>query len=630
MELSVKEYASLCGKSIRTIQDNVSKGKLKAKIGTINHKEAYLLDASQLPPEAYRQLLKEKRKLEEAERQDELFDWLEIREKFGAEAETDILKRLKWVRQAINYEFEECTDQKKAALAERIGTSKRTLYRWIDAYKKEGVIGLVSKPIRKHLEKTKPEVNFRSMDESAVNFVRSLYLVNPPPKIAWVYRQLVEEAKEQGWKIGSRATCYRIIEQIEPTIKHFANFGEQEWERKLLYKMRRALEEVLANEVWNGDTHDLDFFIEVDGKPIRPQLIAWQDVRTRVIVGYAVTLQGNAYRIGRALRNGILNYGLPQIAYTDHGKDYDSEYMEQVFERLQIDHKLCKIKWPNSKPIERFFETLTNNYTRFWPGYCGSDAKKNRPVGFDEKKQCAAGKLVNMETALQLVDEAIMDYHNTVHSELGCTPFEAMEKVAKARPGSVDVQALNFTMMKKVRRKVLIDGIHFQNHEYWCHELHPLREQYVDVFYDPDDVSQLFVYHEGKFIGIAVNKRLRFLGANEEDLKAHLKAQGQEKKRIKEAIRGYRENTLEAQVEKRLRRGPSTLEGSQKNKSGKQPDHGKVTQLTGHERQAREVNRHRKVADTRRQAEQHDDLAAQYLREDAQKVFERLKEAGKA
>lgn len=626
MELSVKDYASLTNQSIRHVQRKISDGELKAKVGIVNQQEAYLIDASQLPPDVYRKLLKKQRQ-EELEAIAEAVNWLEIREKFGVEAEDAILQRHKWVREAIRYESEEGTEKKKLALAERIGVSKAKLYRWVQAYKTEGIIGLIPKPIRKHLEAKEVTKQFRSMDEAAVNFVKALYLEHEEtfqPKVAWVYRQLLDAAKEYGWKIGSRATCYRVIEEIAPTEKTYAREGLEAWQRKMLHKIRREFKSLLVNEVWNGDTHDLDFFIEVDGKPIRPQLIAWQDVRSRGIVGYVITLQGNGYRIGKAMKNGILKFGLPQIAYSDRGKDYDSKYLEMFYERLGIQKTLCLPRWPNSKPIERFFETLTNNYTRFWPGYCGSDAKKNRPPGFDEKKLCEQGKLVTLEEAIKLIDEAIDDYNNTIHSELGCTPMEVLLNNEPARPGKVDERTLDFALTKEGERKVQQDGVHFRNHEYWCEELHPLRDKYVTIYYDPDDISQLIIYHEGKPVGVAENKRLRFLGATEEDLNEHLRSLKREKKRVEERIRSYRENTLEGAIEKRLRRGPSLLEGKTTNKPDS--DNNKVTLLTGHERQAREVDKQRKTARAKQKIEDNE-LATKSLHDSAAIALSRIKKA---
>lgn len=624
IKLSVKEFATLTNQTVQNVNVQIRKGKLNADKGVINHVEASFIDAINLPSHIYVEYMDSLKKTE-IEKAEESINWVEIEERFGKVAIEKIEQRQQWVAKAIQMDSKRNRKQLQADLAKEIGVSLRQLYRWISAYEEEGLLGLIPKPIRKHLEATETGVKFWSMDEAALRFIKAKYLQKNRPKVAHVYQMLEKEAKKQGWKIGSRATCYRVIESIAPTEKEFARVGEEHWERTMLYKIRRDSTSLLVNEVWNGDTHTLDFFIEVDGKPVRPQLIAWQDVRSRCIVGYAVTLQGNAYRIGKALRNGIEQVGLPQIAYSDHGKDFDSKYLEEVYERLNIEKRLAKPRWPNSKPIERFFETFTNNYTRYWVGYCGSDAKKNRPEGFDEKKLCEQGKLHDLETALQLIDEAIYDYNTTSHSELKATPLEVMEKEQHARPGKVAARSLDFMFTKSgSTRKVRADGVHFRNHEYWCDELYPLREKQVSVYYDPDDMSQLILYHEGKFVGIAENKRLRFLGANEEDLNAHLQAQQREKKRVKAAIQSYQDQTLEANVAKRKQRGASTLAGN-----GQQIANQDVVHLTGYEQQVQEIKK-RKQQKQQQEAptKTTNQLAQEYLRDSGKAVWERLQQQG--
>ncbi|HEX8342366.1 MAG TPA: transposase [Tepidisphaeraceae bacterium] len=148
-----------------------------------------------------------------------------------------------------------------------------------------------------------------------------------------------------------------------------------------------------TNDIWIADHHPCDVIVKYEGKLIRPWLTAWQDGRSRRVVGrWFSPRDPNSSTVLLSLRDAILRNELlvPLWAYTDNGKDFDAwmwdgqtkrdrrlrvthdqDRFGGVYQQLQIGHLRAKPYNAKAKPVERFFGTFERQVGVFEPTYCG-------------------------------------------------------------------------------------------------------------------------------------------------------------------------------------------------------------------------------------------------------------------
>jgi hypothetical protein len=151
-----------------------------------------------------------------------------------------------------------------------------------------------------------------------------------------------------------------------------------------------------------------DIFDDVPlGTPLRLRLDAFEDFRSRKIVGATWTHFGSSRSIAATLRRAILQYGPPEMIYVDNGKDYKkiAKGAQKGFpteaRRVQnlrpeditpIEHTgflarigagvvHCIPRHPQSKGVERCFGTV-HHFDAFFSTYTsGSTATRPEPTG---------------------------------------------------------------------------------------------------------------------------------------------------------------------------------------------------------------------------------------------------------
>ena len=115
-------------------------------------------------------------------------------------------------------------------------------------------------------------------------------------------------------------------------------------------------------------------------------------MRSRLIAGWCIYAHDpNSNSILSALRGGVTVFGVPELLYIDNGKDYssytfhgstkwqrrhgkvqiDTGRIAGILNHLQIKSRFCWAYHGQSKPIERFFNTLEARFSRVFATYCG-------------------------------------------------------------------------------------------------------------------------------------------------------------------------------------------------------------------------------------------------------------------
>ena len=275
------------------------------------------------------------------------------------------------------------------------------------------------------------------------------------------------------------------------------------------------------------------------------------------------------------MKQGIEAYGPPDAARIDNGKDYDSEmwtgttkHRRHLLRRGYIDLPTIKGLYgmmdilvvhakpyhPQSKCIERFFDTFDKQFCKTVPTYCGKDTAR-RPEELHEQLQ---REDVQRE-ALSLEDFAAKAgvwieqiYNHQVHQGdgmAGRSPAEVLGTRTSRRV--IDKNVLD--LLLRVWSGELIvgkNGITWKGLQFGQYDAAILSHQgkRVRVAYAPDDLRTVTVYDAAtmKLLAIAEqNKLIAYGKAGEEDLREAMK----QKARARRAAAAYKDTRLAAAMD---------------------------------------------------------------------------------
>ncbi len=283
----------------------------------------------------------------------------------------------------------------QAQVARTHQLSLRTIQRWIQRYREQGLAGLADAA---RSDNGTP----RSLPQTAIGLIEGLALQTPPRSAASIHRQVTTIAKEQGWKPPSYARVRHIIKNLDPALVTFAHQGAMAYREEFDLLYRR--EATHSNAMWQADHTPLDvWLLDETGKPAKPWLTVIEDDYSRAIASYRLTFQEpTALTTALALQTAIWRKddprwhicGIPSTFYTDHGSDFTSKHMEQVAADLHMELIFSQVSVPRGRgKIEHFFKTVTQLFLQDIPGYVPKghnavEAKLTLPA-FEQLFHCA-------------------------------------------------------------------------------------------------------------------------------------------------------------------------------------------------------------------------------------------------
>jgi putative transposase len=383
----------------------------------------------------------------------------------------------------------------QAQIARTHQLSKSAVQRWVARYREQGLAGLATTP-RKDKGKS------RRLPEQAITLVEGLALQTPPRSAAAIHRQVVEVAKEQGWKPPSYERVRQIIKSLDPALITLAHQGAAAYREEFDLLYRR--EATHANAMWQADHTPLDVWVlDEEGKPAKPYLTAIEDDYSRMIVGYRLSFQpATALSTALTLRQAICRkedphwpaYGIPSVFYTDHGSDFTSKHMEQVAADLRMELIFSEKGVPRGRgKVERFFRSVDQLFLQDVPGYA--------PKGYQEAEATLTLPAFEQRFRKWLLE----DYHHQIHSETACQPKARWEAggFVPRMPTSLEQLDLLLLTVAKTRR-VQQDGIHFQSHRYMDINLAAFVKEDVLIRYDPADMGEIHVFYQDRFLCRAI------------------------------------------------------------------------------------------------------------------------------
>ena len=344
--------------------------------------------------------------------------------------------------------------QAAGMFAARHGIGRRTLGRWIGRYRKEGLPGLVDR---------RGETRFVNelVSAGAIELFCSMYLDQRRPTLASCTNlvRFVNQSQSQEWKIPGDKFFYRYVERDIPKfVRVLHREGQAAYEAECSPYVQVDPDSVEPGEVWVGDHHQFNLWLRHRGRWVRPWVTAWMDYRSRLIVGWQISVAPNQTTILLAFKRAAQKYGPPDSVKIDNGKDYDSEcwtgttkLRRRAAKKGYIDEPLVagiyalmgigvsfSIKYhPQSKPVERLFDTIDGQFAKTFSTYCGKSVATRPDYIFDLlKNERAISQAHSLDEFAELFGQYAQVYNRSKHTGRGMdgrSPAEVMDTRSSRR-----------------------------------------------------------------------------------------------------------------------------------------------------------------------------------------------------
>ncbi|MEO0622264.1 MAG: Mu transposase C-terminal domain-containing protein [Pseudomonadota bacterium] len=382
------------------------------------------------------------------------------------------------------------------AIARGSDVSPRTLSYWKRRYEADGLGGL--QRCRREDRGTR-----RSISARLVELAEGLALDKPPMSVATIHRQVCAAARHLGEPEPTYRVVYNIIRALPKDLKTLAHDGPKAYGDSFELVHRREAER--SNAVWQADHTRLDLLaLRPDGEEGRPWLTVIMDDHSRAVAGFFLSWDAPAAaQTALALRQAIWRKveprwhicGIPEVLYVDNGSDFTSKHLEQAAADLKIRLVFSLPGRPRGRGrIERFFETVNQMFLSELPGYLG-------PGGVRDRK-----RLLTLTAVERRLSEFVVDvWQVRTHTETRQTPTARWEMggFLPRMPESLErLDLLLLTVPKS--RKVRPDGIHLNGFRYLDPTLAAFVGETVTIRYDPRDMGEVRVFHDGYFLCRAI------------------------------------------------------------------------------------------------------------------------------
>jgi putative transposase len=397
--------------------------------------------------------------------------------------------------------------QRQKEAAEKLGVSVRTVRRLVKKWEEKGLEAL-SQPQR-------TDKGRHRIDEEWQEFIIKTYKDGNKGSKRITPKQVALRVQAKAAELGresypSYRTVYRVLKPIIERQEQAQNIRNRGWRGSRLSVKTRTGQDLAvdySNHVWQCDHTRVDLLLldrhgEIVGRPWLTTVI---DTYSRCIVGINLGFDAPSSQVvALALRHAILpkhygwdyqlhcewgTYGKPEHFYTDGGKDFRSNHLQQIGVQLGF---ACHLRDRPSEGgiVERPFGTFNTELFSTLPGYTGSNVQQ-RPKEAEKE-----ASLTLRELDLLLVRYIVDKYNQTIDARMGDqTRFQRWEAGLIAVPNLIEERALDICLMKQTRRTIYRGGyLQFENLTYKGEYLGGYAGESVVLRYDPKDITTILVY----------------------------------------------------------------------------------------------------------------------------------------
>jgi hypothetical protein len=264
----------------------------------------------------------------------------------------------------------------------RIGTTAIFYQNWLRRYRQFGLAGLV------------PQYKERggagaSLPQDVKNILEYVYLDTTQPSVSAVVRTV-----QAGYGITvPEDTARRYLKSLPEAVTAHGRRGQRYFEENFQPSIHRDYTLYKPMDIIVGDYMTQDLMLRVKDKVWRAKVVAFMDMRTRMVVGWDLQLTANSTGVAIALQRCFDAYGLPGKIYFDNGREFKNYWLcgnEWKRENSRVDEDeikrnigiiaevgvkiiFAKPYHGQSKPIERLWRTVHETFDKFEETYIGSN-----------------------------------------------------------------------------------------------------------------------------------------------------------------------------------------------------------------------------------------------------------------
>ena len=344
-------------------------------------------------------------------------------------------------------------------IKEKHGISERTIRRYIETYRKEGLKGLEPKP--------KPGAGkYLAIPAEILELAKAYKEELPERSVRSIIKILENEGHVKKGTISRSTLTHNLASMGHSTKQLRANRGTG---------AARRFVRVGRNTLWQSDVKVGPYVPDEKGQRKKTYLATFIDDATRVVTHSEFYFNHRVPILEDCFRKAMLKFGKADAVYVDNGKEYVSLWMRIGCAKLGIRHITAKPYSPQSKGKIEKFNGYTNEFMR----------------------EAALAQVKSLAHLNQLyrawLEEA---YQHKVHSGLsGRSPMETFQRDAK-KVTFVSAQECYDAFLHEETRVVDKTG---------CFSLHGVTyeagisfiRKKVDVRFDPFDLSVVEVWHGG-------------------------------------------------------------------------------------------------------------------------------------
>lgn len=401
--------------------------------------------------------------------------------------------------------------QKLKEAAEKLAVSVRTVQRLVKKWEQDGVVGFT--------QTGRADKGKHRIGEEWENFILKTYREGnkgskrmTPKQVALRVQAKARELEDS--KPPNYRTVLRVLAPVLEKQEKTKSIRSPGWRGTTLSVKTREGKDLsvdYSNHVWQCDHTRVDvLLVDQHGELLsRPWLTTVIDTYSGCIMGINLGFDApSSQLVALALRQAILpkryaweyklhcewgTYGKPEHFYSDGGKDFRSNHLQQISMQLGF---VCHLRDRPSEGgvVERPFKTLNDQLFSTLPGYTGSNVQE-RP---EDAEKDARLTLRELE---QLLIRYIVDrYNQSIDARMGDqTRFERWEAGLPTVPLPIPERDLDICLMKQSRRTVQRGGcLQFQNLMYRGEYLAGYAGETVNLRFDPRDITTILVYRQQK------------------------------------------------------------------------------------------------------------------------------------
>lgn len=397
-----------------------------------------------------------------------------------------------------------------------------SLRRKVQAWNKEGRDSLVPGYIG--------NTNAAKVSEEEINRLIDLYASPLKLTHGQVKKVYDQEAKQNGWATLSEERIRQILEEPQHKMIWSSSRHGVEASRNLSEATLRRKRPSFPDALWSLDGTTVQLYYQEKDRAMLSNLYIYAaiDAYSDAVVGYAIEEgRGETATIVQAcLRDATRKTGMRPFQL-----QYDNSSANKSGEVQQLMSKLARVGFPTApyngkaKPIERIFGAIEQRNMRLMPNFKGGNITGRSLNAKANPDHIAAllksGELPTKEQAIAQV-KLIIETHN--HSEWRKNrKTTRAERYQTADPKREAIDYLTQVSLFWVERRKPVrytkDGLRMQvNGEDYYYAVESergiedaqFRATYLgdrfQVRYDPDDLEQINLYKEDKWIATAVQK----------------------------------------------------------------------------------------------------------------------------